>query len=489
MAFWNLRSRTSAYVPGMPMVGIPHEALEHPEHLSVLRTWAVSRAGSRLSPDFMVAALTGVFDDVDVALDVAGFDRDRSNRRAHVFGSIPQRPRPTYAYGDPGIRGTFLRGAPGWSLITFTEGRTSVSLPQPGDLNVRSGDLVRLVFHDLPLPLPLTDPMARIVHEHATARDGVLLTVGSFGEWNLDLRLPDRGEALTSWAAGMGLTERQTQDGRYADLLLERLGHLDRLDALAAEIPIRILQALAPTSRVKLAQRLAVELGGEHEIDEHVLAERLRGTELFLELPSRPASDLTGNGARLRDVLSAIGPLVDAGYVVRGRSLRCPLCNFPLWFALDELAEQVRCDACRASFTLPVATTDGRREPQIEYRLDGLTARAMDQDLLPVLLALRAARHLFRGHLFNAWPGLELAAGGEATDVDLLAYGPWLLCCEVKLHAGSLGESQFQKLLRLCDRIGARPGLAALDGSFDEEFLREVQQREGQVFERAQLLA
>jgi hypothetical protein len=147
------------------------------------------------------------------------------------------------------------------------------------------------------------------------------------------------------------------------------------------EVPIRILQTLTPTSRLKLAQRVAAEVGGEHEVDEQLLAEllaeRLRDAELFLELPSRAAADLTGNGARLRDVLSAIGPLVEAGYVVRGRSLRCPLCNFPLWFGLDKLAEEVRCDACRASFTLPVATPDGRREPPIEYRLDGLTARAM----------------------------------------------------------------------------------------------------------------
>jgi hypothetical protein len=351
VTFWNVRARTNAGVPGMPVVGIPHEALDHPEDLRPLRTWAEMSAGSR-RPDLMVAAAGDLFDRVESALAVAGFDRDRSGRRSHVFGSTQQRVRPSYSYGPPGIHGSFVRGASGSTLVTFTEGRTSVSLPQPGDLNIRSGHVVRLVFRDLPLPLPLTDPMARIVHEHATARDGVLLRVGSFGEWNLDLRLPDRGEALTSWAAGLGLTERQTQDGRYAESLLERLGHLDRLDALAAEVPIRILQRLTPTSRPKLAQRVAAELRPEHDVDEGLLAQRLRDAELFLELPSRPATDLTGNGARLPDVLSAIGSLVEAGYVVRGVAcdVRCatsrsgsPSTNWPSGCAVTPVERPSRC--------------------------------------------------------------------------------------------------------------------------------------------------
>jgi hypothetical protein len=458
LAFWNMRARTFALVPGMPVVGIAHEALQHPEHLRPLRRWVETGAGS-LRPDLMVVAASGVRERVDSALNAAGFERDLSRRQTRMFGAGSERPpRPTFGYGEPGIREHFLRGALGRSLVAFADGRSSLSLPQPSDLNIRSGHTVRLVLHDLPLPLPLTEPMARILHQHATARDGVLIQIGSFGEWNLDVRLPNRREAIAAWAAGHGLAERQTQDGRYAESLLERLGNLDGLNALAAEVPVRVLEQLATTSQ------------GRPQ--------------------SRTPGELAGHGITRTAVLSALGPLINAGYVVRGHSLRCPRCNFALWFGLDELAEQVRCDACRAFFTLPVTTQGRPREPSIEYRLDGLTARAMEQHVLPVLLAVRAARRLFDGYLFSAWPGVELSASGEpGTDVDLLAYDPWLLCCEVKHHAGGLGRSQFRKLLRLCDRVGGRPGLAALEGTFDGRFEREVRGRAGHVFHRAELLS
>lgn len=113
----------------------------------------------------------------------------------------------------------------------------------------------------------------------------------------------------------------------------------------------------------------------------------------------------------------------------------------------------------------------------------------MDQDLLPVLLALRKVRRLFDGYLLTAWPGVELTRAGRAVDVDLLAHGPYLLCCEVKANAASLERRQLDGLLDLCERVGARPGLAGLKGVFDHEFVTEVQTRGGPVWHRADLLA
>jgi hypothetical protein len=118
-----------------------------------------------------------------------------------------------------------------------------------------------------------------------------------------------------------------------------------------------------------------------------------------------------------------------------------------------------------------------------------LTARSMDQDLLPVLLAVRALRRAFTGYLFHAWPGIELTCGRDAVDVDLLAHGAWVACCEVKATASGLKEPQLADLICLCEHVGARPCIAALEGSFPEAVAQEIRRRDGLVFERSDLLA
>lgn len=491
VTFWNFRSRASVHVPGMPVVGIPREALHRPDQLKALKRWIAAGPDTQRTPDLVVTADQDARDQLDSALGDAGFECDGGGGKfRRSFGDrIVSRERPTYRHFHPLLGGPLVRGAHAWALGTFARGTGSLFLPQPDGLDLRGGHTVRVVIRDLPLPLPLIDPVARVVHRDAAAQDGVLLRLSTYADWYLDVRLPNRIEALHAWAAGHNCTAKATQDGRYAEALLGRLGTLDRLDALASPVAVSVLEHLAPTSRKKLAQRVAAELQGEHDIDEERLAERLRHEELHLELPSKAPGDLTGPDARLPAVLAALGLLADAGHTLRGRSLRCPTCNFQLWFPIDALAERVTCHACRTRFTLPVATTSGRCEPPLEFRLDGLTARAMDQDLLPVLLAMRALRTRFEGSWFSAWPGVEFACDGRRVDVDLLAHGPWVVCLEAKANAASLERSQLDALMGLCDRLGARPGIAALEGTFDTTLAHAVTERQGVVLQRADLLS
>ncbi|MBA2517314.1 MAG: hypothetical protein H0V22_08385 [Solirubrobacterales bacterium] len=474
---------------GMPVVGLCRGALDHPDHLKALTRWEAPAPGSQRTPDLLVTAAPDTVERVDEALAAAGLERDRGDRMSFSTGdNVATRDRPVYRYRSPEIGGRLLRGSHGVTLATFSAGRASLTLPQPAHIDIGRGHTIRIVVRELPLPMPLTDAVARLVGgDNAQAADGVLVSFVFFGEWMLDIAVPSANEALDAWASDHSVAYEISQPGRYAGSLLGRLDSLDRLDALASDVPVRILDKLTPVSRLRLARRLADELRPEHDLDETALAERLRGQELGLDLPARRAADFAGEGTRLPDILAAMVPLLDAGYVRRGRSLRCPLCKYSLWFALDEMAEQVRCEACRASFTLPVAAANGREAP-LEFRLDGLTARAMDQGLLPVLLAVRAIRRTFAGYEVRVWPGIEFERGDKKVDVDVLAYGAWLLCCEVKTHADGLERNQLNELLELCDAIEARPGLAALDGEFSAEDIDAVIRRGGVVLHRAQLL-
>jgi hypothetical protein len=62
----------------------------------------------------------------------------------------------------------------------------------------------------------------------------------------------------------------------------------------------------------------------------------------------------------------------------------CPECNTHFFVALDQLDETISCFACRREFVLP--TSRSAQELPLRYQLDGLMARVMDQDVIPVLL-------------------------------------------------------------------------------------------------------
>jgi hypothetical protein len=222
---------------------------------------------------------------------------------------------------------------------------------------------------------------------------------------------------------------------------------------------------------------------------------------LFLEVETRTAGDIAsaiGPGTRKRDVLERLPALIEAGFVRRAREIRCTRCRFRMYLDLSELDEHVRCRACSALVMLPVVDQSGAKEPDAFYRLDGLMARIMDQDILPVLLTVRATRPPTGGtELFFAWPGVEVSKGGRPKfDIDLVvSHGTnpdgtcnvW--CIEVKKTATSLAEGQLRRLLDVASELGARPGIAAMQGEFPGEFARSVLEVGGQVLTAQQLFA
>ncbi|MHB8696187.1 MAG: hypothetical protein ACYDHH_33665, partial [Solirubrobacteraceae bacterium] len=315
-------------------------------------------------------------------------------------------------------------------------------------------------------------------------------------EWNFDVRLPTAGQALHDWVGDHGFTLTRSQDGRDAEALLRRLGSLDALDVLADRKRLALLQALAPKSRPKLARRFIAEANAAGvRLNEAAMAEKLADIGIFLEVEARSANDIATTmrpGTRKRDVFELLPVLVEAGFVRRAHEVRCPECRFLMLLDLVEQDEFVRCRACGERFVLPVVDESGQHEPQLRYRLDGLMARAVDQDVLPVLLTLRAARPpVDHPDLFFAWPGVEVTKDGAApVDIDLLiSNGNIVWAFEVKQNATGLKAPQLRRLMEAAAALGARPGIAAAEGEFAPELVERVLEASGQVLRADQLLA
>lgn len=498
VSFWNIRARLLARAAGTPVLGVPQQALAMPERLSALGDWLPRQQGYRSTPDCFVSATKRLLPPVRRALVAAGLDEETAKKYGHTSGSaIEPAPRPTFAFRAPQLWARFQRGVADTALVSIVDGEAALALPAPERFAARDMSYVRLTLHDLPLAMPLTASAARRVNVNAVAGDGVRIKTPASAAWNFDIRLPSAAEALGDWAADKGFAFMTTRDGLDAQAILRRVGSTSRLDVLADRRRLSILKALAPASTRKLAQGLSEELAGRGEaVDVDGLAERLADHALFLELRARTASDIAvalGAGTNKKGVLAALPPLVELGFIRRAREVTCPECRFRTLLDLAQQDETVRCAACRASFTMPIVDGSGEKEPDVMYRLDGLMARAMDQDVLPVLLALRAfvpSAHDARP--FSAWPGLEFTAHEQrnGTDVDLLvSYGDTVFCCEVKTSASGLGSRQLDGLLQVCDRLNARPAVAALHGTFSAHTVKAITSRRGRILDADVLLA
>jgi hypothetical protein len=497
--FWNFRARLIARAAGAPVLGLPYQTLGSEGALASLGEWLHRRPGYRSTPDCFVSCTDSQAQLVEQALATAHIVPETSSEYKFQFGNdVVANSPPTFARFPLHLWGPFQRGLVSTQLVTIVDGRTALVLPAPAGFHVRDLSHVRLTMHDLPLVMPATPTVADSVIANAVPGDGgIRITTSAMGEWNLDVSLPPAARALTDWATDRGFEIEPTREAMDAEAILKRVGSLDGLDVLANAQRIELLERLAPLASGKLAQRLVAELKKLGEIvNEDAINEQLASMSLFLELRGRTAAELAalmGVEIDKKTVLRLLPELVSGGFVRRAREVTCPECRYRTLLGLDEQGEVVRCRACEAEYPLPVVDVTGTKEPDVVYRLDGLMARGMSQDIVPVLLALRAfAKSRPLGGSFAAWPGLLFKErdGSRRVEVDLVvSFGGTVFCCEVKKTAHTLKDAQLRDLLELCARLQARPAIAALNGDFPVQHGTRITDLGGRVLDGRTLLA
>ena len=494
VTFWNCRARMTGWDGRPHMLGLPREALENPTQLAPLLDWTEPRGDEWVKPDIIVSIPPGDEPNAREAFDALGLIEYTGNEIRHGFGAEDdRRQHPEFQLAGPMISGPMQRGTTGWTLATFTGDQVSLDLPIPDGFKVSRSRLVRIELHNLPLPLPVNDRLAQAIIPAARATlDGVGFSVhAGRGPWAFDMSIPSGWEALRLWCEGLQFGVARSQAGRYGEALLGRLGGLNGLQVLASEQSLAILEQLAPRSAKKLAQHLAAIVGSEG-LDENHVVQLIRAEPLWMELHARTLAEMkskitvTKNG-----LLSTMTALTHVGFIRRGRALRCPACNYPDWLALGEMDERVRCRACGEEHPLAVADPGSTREAEMYYRLDGLIARCMDQDLLPVLLALRCIQRLEPAiAIQQAWPGLLLTRDGRETEIDLLiSTGQRVSIFECKLTAERLSVDEAERLVVTAVTLDAIPTVAGLTGEFSQSVRQIITEAGGVCLERRHLLA
>ena len=498
VAFWNLRAGASAKNPWASVVGLPRDALRNPSMLEAIEGWARATTDRSLRPTLLANVSPEVAPELEAALAAIGIARLPDREAPKRQDAVREMHEPTWLMWKPRGRGRILRGAWDDTEITVHAGHALATLPRPRGFEPRGG--ARLVIQGLPAPLPITQSAATRMSFTAVAHPrGLQFNMGSGSPWKMDLQLPSAGVAIEDWAGDHGYAIEEPPAGKDARALLQRLGGLDRLETLVDELRVEILVRLAPLTRQRLVKRLAKEFAptAEHDQLADALTRKLRDVGLLLEVDGRTVeqiksalSDFKSECSVTRaDIVLALTPMVDAGFVQRGRNVTCPHCRFGAFLPLRELDEHVRCRGCGQSHLLPIGSHG--EEASTAYRLDSLMARVMDRHVLPVILTLRALRDPARYRRpEHVWPGMLFRRDDERElDVDLLASdGQTVFAAECKLDARGLEEPQLCKLLSFTARVGATPVVAALAGSFDARIRSAVEGEGGLVLQRDELL-
>jgi hypothetical protein len=494
--FWNFRARVIARPNGAPVIALAPQGLKRPGGLAPLAQWLRGSSGMKRTPDAYVFSPNRLDPHVRDAFAAIPIREETGDDTGTLSsGSVASNDPPTFSFAQAQLAGPFIRGDTMTTLVAFAQGRCSAYLPAPRGFELVTVRYTRLTFHNLPLPLPVTPSAAKRVHREAQARDGVMLLTNAGPEWTFELRLPTSSQALEDWVTDNGFGLVRSRDGHDADAILARIGDLDALDVLADRQRFAVLEVLAPASRKKLIQRLLAQSAEKGiKLNEDAVAERLADVGLFLESEARTASQIASAlEIKKAEVYELLPPLIETGFVHRGQWLQCPQCRFHQWLDLSEQEEWIRCRACTARYLMPVVDASGKREPEAYYKLDGLMARAMDQDILPILLTLRAARPpRDQTHLFWAWPGVEIDMRDDQPpiEVDLIvSTGQDVWCYEAKQTAQNLTAKQTERRFALAAALGARPGFAAVQGAFAPALVEQVLSAGGLVFTEDRLFS
>ena len=118
-------------------------------------------------------------------------------------------------------------------------------------------------------------------------------------------------------------------------------------------------------------------------------------------------------------------------------------------------------------------------------------ARAMDQDVLAPLLAVRwALRRVSNPPEGGLWPGLELLRQDQVVaEIDVVASDRGqLIFIEAKRSAGSASVRQLGRLVALARQVGASAACAAMNDTFSDAVRRFAERADLLLLERDVLL-
>lgn len=404
------------------------------------------------------------------------------------------------------FRPDFRVGAMRTSGVSFHNGVAHVALPDPAELaDFASLDFVAwaaaIEGYRVPIGQSLDYIQLGIIGRMAS--DG-LTKSDHAGGWShsLSIGIADGQRIVDGVTLRAGYRAGLSSNGRKTRAVLDLLGGLAGLELLASS---RVYDLLIDMAEIVLRQAIQRELtrqfGREMSSNEaENVAAILRAGYLAegqFDRQHMTWGQLKKALAIGDDAVPIVEWLVEKRILLRGSILSCQKCELRRWYPVNRLAETVVCDGCRAESSRPL----GVRALNWSYRLNELVAHAVDQGVLPQLLAgRRLARenwNFLREDFLGFTVGLELEAidSSSECEVDVFAINAGrVILCECKAQGRSLADKDIIRDADLAARFRSPRVVYATVTRFDDvqdllEKARELNaDREVQVWQRDDLL-
>lgn len=350
---------------------------------------------------------------------------DLSGKRLTYKVSLPDFPR-SYKEG-------LLQRLPRNTPLT-TGGNILLCEPEVGFRNRAGGEVALDIVCAVWDRYPRDKAVAQLITENSWFSRYGLTTIRSLPDCSfyVSVNLPTEWDTLQAYFRERGFAIRPSPPDNYASGVIQVLGGWDMVSILESKLVYLLLDTLALQSTKKIAQRIERAIGTDTQDAESIRA-LLRNIEAIPELKGVPRTyaqlhdDQRLLGYR-KQLLTTLNMLAEHRVLKRGLYITCPYCGAPDWYPLDHLAEELQCSGCSHRFIMPVEQPPGS-EVRWQYRLNTLINRAVDQDVLVPLLAMR--------YLMKNKTATCRVVGLELEGEDLLRRElDYLFVSEQKLYAG-----------------------------------------------------
>ncbi|MCZ0730905.1 hypothetical protein [Mycolicibacterium iranicum] len=336
-------------------------------------------------------------------------------------------------------------------------------------------------------PLPLSRTMRRpFLYGELRYLDGPVTSGGHLNKTTL-INQPSGMEVLAALAADSDLVVAQSSPGKAAEHLIRAAE--GGLSMLAAPGVVTAISELTRGRHVSLVKRRLNQFLIQEDLDQS--ADRY---QLLFDRLDRAVGDpdvdeagyLTFNQLKQLLRMSQVGAerwlrwATGSGLILRGVEAKCDRCGHKQWRLLIEVIPTLICHGCAS----PIENAHGPNHIEYRYRASELLLRAMADDVLPSVLAIRYIASIMggkRGMVFGAYPGIELRTNGSSVidaEFDVLAVlrTGGLIVGECKTNARGLTSGELDKLWKAADQVDARATFAAtLDSARNCDSLWRVQ--------------
>lgn len=340
----------------------------------------------------------------------------------------------------------------------------------------------RLARRHLPQigPLPIraaNDGLAGFIKvPHAAPGD--LWSFPTISGWTMVAAVAEEaGYSARIWDKGQrAIALMQLFDGEVGLRLLASSRVYGLIERMAESIERR--QAVQQAVR-RAFERLDVDtLPQQHEdaITAVVLSDVTEGAQFDRQHYTwNDVKNALGEGARRDQCDRLIEWLVERRILFQGYKFTCLNCGLGRWYSINSLSDTQTCEGCGHLSRKPVSPN----VLQWRYRLNETVAQAVDQGVLPHLLAVNQMigwRHDERAPLYGYLPGVQLSprvTGGPAEiEIDLLAIkGGRIIIGECKRGGDRITDVTVERFAQLGHLLKASRIIYATASTFDDDIV------------------